>query len=161
MLTREQIAEKITQMGAGAATKWNTIAVSAMAGNEQAKAACFELAEVADTDERSMLIYYNIMSAAVNCMTYGERMQGADECEQALNALHNPQNDANKYLGNRLASLRKSAGMTQKELSKKSGVTLITLQKLENGANNLLRARTETTLALASALNVSVAELVQ
>lgn len=53
MLTREQIAEKITKMGAGAATKWNTIAVSAMAGNEQAKSACVELEEVADTDERT------------------------------------------------------------------------------------------------------------
>lgn len=70
-------------------------------------------------------------------------------------------NDANKYLSNRLAALRKAAGMTQVELATKAGVSLSSLQKLENGSNSMLNALTKTTVALSSALGVTVNELVR
>lgn len=71
-------------------------------------------------------------------------------------------NSAEKvYLGQRLASARREAGLTQKQLSSQAGLPIVTLQKLENGANNLLWARTETTLALSKVLGTTVEELVK
>lgn len=87
--------------------------------------------------------------------------QGLAESRQALNAKHDPTNDASKYLSNRLAALRKAAGMTQVELAAKAGVSLSSLQKLENGSNSMLNALTRTTVALSSALGVTVNELVR
>ncbi len=74
---------------------------------------------------------------------------------------NDPTNDANKYLSNRLTALRKAAGMTQVELAAKAGVSLSSLQKLENGSNSMLNALTKTTVALSSALGVTVNELVR
>lgn len=60
-----------------------------------------------------------------------------------------------------IGSLRRKRGLTQEQLSEKSGVKLSTLQKLENGANNIKQARVETVNALAHALNVSMDELLK
>ena len=68
--------------------------------------------------------------------------------------------DANEPLANRLKWIRKEKGMTQNQLACKSGVQLVTLQKLENGTSSLLRARVETATALARELGVTVEELV-
>ena len=62
-------------------------------------------------------------------------------------------------LATRLASLRRAAGLTQDDLSRRSGVKLSTLQKLEQGGD-LLAAKTGTVLALARALGMSVEEVV-
>ena len=60
------------------------------------------------------------------------------------------------HLANRLGSLRRAAGMTQQQLALKSGVAITTLQKLENGTNRVLGARTEIVLKLAKALGTTV-----
>lgn len=161
MLEREKIIEKIAAQGLGAGVKWETIAYSAMCGNEAAQTACLELAEAINDTPRTMAIYWQVASAAWLCQTDGEHAQGLAESMQALNAKHDPTNDADKYLSNRLAALRKAAGMTQLELAAKAGVSLSSLQKLENGSNSMLNALTRTTVALSSALGVTVNELVR
>ena len=161
MLGEDKLIEKITAQGKGAGVKWETIAYSAMCGNEAAQAACLELAEAVNDKPRTMAIYWQVSRAAWLCQTEGEHVQGLAESMQALNAKHDPTNDAGKYLSNRLAALRKAAGMTQVELAAKAGVSLSSLQKLENGSNSMLNALTKTTVALSSALGVTVNELVR
>lgn len=56
----------------------------------------------------------------------------------------------------RLRELRKSKGMTQEELSDKSGVTRTTIWKLETGEEEV--STTKTLLSLAKALDCSVGD---
>lgn len=153
---REELMAKIKAEGIGAGEKWMTIAGSAMAGNKAAKAEC---ARLLGRDVENMGDYWQIMSAARETMTDGEMAMVAGEAQQALTAGKNAINDADEYLANRLGTLRREHGLTQQELSRRSGVGLSTLQKLENGANRLLGARTEIVLRLAKALDVTVETL--
>lgn len=57
----------------------------------------------------------------------------------------------------RIRELRESIGMTQTELSEKSGVTRTTIWKLENGDDEI--TTTKTLIKIAEALNVSVDKL--
>lgn len=57
----------------------------------------------------------------------------------------------------KIRELRESIGMTQTELSKKSGITRTTIWKLENGDDEI--TTTKTLVKIAEALNVSVDEL--
>lgn len=66
----------------------------------------------------------------------------------------------NKVHG-RLQELRKEKGWSQSDLSEKSGVKLTTIQKLERGYNNILKARFDTLYALAKTFGVSVEYLVR
>ena len=154
---REELIKKIKAEGIGAGKKWMTIAGSATAGNQAAKAEC---ARLLGRDVENMGDYWQIMSAAREVMTPGEMNMIAGEAQQALNAGKSAVNDADAYLANRLGTLRRERGLTQQQLSVKSGVGLSTLQKLENGANRLLGARTEIVLRIAKALGVTVEELV-
>lgn len=153
---REELKAKIKDDGVGAGKKWMVIAGSATAGNQAAKAEC---ARLLGRDAENLGDYWQIMSAARELMTPGEMNQFACETQQALNAGKNPINDADEYLANRLGTLRRERGLTQQQLSIKSGVGLSTLQKLENGANRLLGARAEIVLKLANALNTTVDNL--
>ena len=67
--------------------------------------------------------------------------------------------DTDARLAHKLGDLRRAAGITQAELSLRSGVALTTLQKLESGVNRLLGARTEVVLRLAAALDATVESL--
>ena len=60
----------------------------------------------------------------------------------------------------KLGDLRRAAGLSQQELSEKSGVKLTTLQKLESGVNDLMGAKVGTVLALAKVLDTTVEDLV-
>lgn len=153
---RAEIKEKILAEGQGAPEKWVVTVTSAMSGNQKAKAACEELI---GRPIESMLDLWNIQSAAYDAASKGEQALLNAQAEQNAKAMHDTTNDANAYLANRLASLRKAAGLTQKELAHKANMPIVTIQKLENGANKLLRARTETTLALSRALGITVEEL--
>ena len=154
---RKAIADKIAEQGAGAAVKWNQLSTSAMAGNAAAKAAC---AELLGRPVKSMLDLFNIQYASGDCMTRGEDEAMYTQGMRDLMAGHDVTDDAAPYLANRLAAYRKGAGLTQKELAARAGMPVVTLQKLENGVNSILRARTETTAALAKALGVTVEELI-
>ena len=154
---RNELKAKIEAQGIGAPTRWIELATSAMAGNKAAKAEC---AELLGREVKTMLDLYNIQSAAFDVATPGERRRSESSAIRALNTGHSAKNDANAYLANRLGSIRREKGMTQKGLAKKAGIALVTLQKLENGSNILLHARTETTVALAKALEISVEELI-
>ena len=59
-----------------------------------------------------------------------------------------------------LKEARKNAGLTQEQLSLKSGVKLTTLQKLEHGTNNINGASVETVLRLSRTLGVRIEDLV-
>ena len=60
----------------------------------------------------------------------------------------------------KLQTLRRAAGLSQSDLSFKSGVKLVTLQKLESGQNNIQNARVSVVLPLAKALGTTVENLV-
>lgn len=60
----------------------------------------------------------------------------------------------------KLGDLRRAAGLSQQDLSIKSGVKISTLQKLESGANDLMGAKVGIVLALARALETTVEDLV-
>lgn len=154
---RAELRKKIAEEGAGAGVKWSQISTSAMAGNAEAAAACKALLG----HDAKMIDLYNIMSASYDCMTYGESEAVYAKGERDLKAGHCVAGDAAPYLANRLAALRKAAGLTQKELAARAGMPVVTLQKLENGVNSILRARTETTAALAKALGITIEELIE
>lgn len=154
---KDMIINKIKAMGAGAGTRWIAISAAAMAGDADAKAACSELL---GKDIENMADLYAVQSAAHDAMSAQEQHEDYCRAMQDLHALRDVSRDAKPYLGNKLSSLRRSKGMTQKDLSVLAGVTLVTLQKLENGTNSLLRARTETCLALAKALGITVEQLI-
>ncbi len=59
-----------------------------------------------------------------------------------------------------LKEARKNAGLTQEQLSLKSGVKLTTLQKLEHGTNNINGASVETVIRLSRTLGVGIEDLV-
>ena len=147
----------IRSHGAGAAKRFEALATSASAGNASAKK---ELERLTGKEITSMLDIWEIISAATSLMTKGEIWHMEANAQTALHSGRDAKGDADAYLANRLGSLRKAAGMTQAQLSQASGVNLTTLQKLENGTNRLLGARTEITLRLAKALNITVEDLV-
>jgi transcriptional regulator with XRE-family HTH domain len=60
----------------------------------------------------------------------------------------------------KLGDIRRAAGLSQQELSEKSGVKLTTLQKLESGVNDIMGAKVGTVLALVRALGTTVEDLV-
>lgn len=61
----------------------------------------------------------------------------------------------------KLGDIRRATGLSQQDLSTKSGVKLTTIQKLESGANDLMGAKVGTVLALAKALETTVEDLVK
>ena len=60
----------------------------------------------------------------------------------------------------KLAILRESTGLTQMELSKKSGVMLRHIQRIENYELDILNVSFKTILALSKALNVDLKEFI-
>ena len=69
--------------------------------------------------------------------------------------------DTDLMLKNRLGALRRERGLTQQQLADRSGVKIVTIQKLENGTNRVLGAQTETILRLTAALNTTMDELLK
>ena len=67
--------------------------------------------------------------------------------------------DANKAKESVLRRFRTYYGLTQRQLSEKSGVTLRMIQLYEQGQNDLSKAQAKVVLALARALDCSVEEL--
>lgn len=59
-------------------------------------------------------------------------------------------------IGQRLWELRKSCGLTQKDLAEKLGISFQQLQKYENGSNRLSVSRA---VEIANALNISVTSI--
>lgn len=59
-----------------------------------------------------------------------------------------------------LATVRKFRGLTQQELSDKSGVPLKTLQKYETGENDIKNSRANIVLSLAEALDCNMTNLI-
>lgn len=147
----------IKSQGLNAPKRIITLATSASAGNAAAKT---EIEGIFKFQIKNMLDYWQIIQAASNLMSRIEIKNMESETLQALNAGHSAMHDADAYLANKLGNVRRSAGMTQSQLSQASGVNLTTLQKLENGTNRILGARTEITLKLAKALGVTVEDLV-
>ena len=67
----------------------------------------------------------------------------------------------NKNLPTRLQKRRKDAGLTQKELSERSGVKLRTIQQYEMRAKNINKAAAETLLQFAKTLYCSIEDLLE
>lgn len=61
-------------------------------------------------------------------------------------------------MGNKLKDKRKSKGLTQEELAKKSGVSRGTILALESGKSGVV-TKTSTLVKLASALDSTVADI--
>jgi len=67
----------------------------------------------------------------------------------------------NKYTAAQLQLQRKKCGYSQKELAEKSGVNLRTLQQYELKTKDINKASVQSVLALASALECSIDELLE
>lgn len=61
----------------------------------------------------------------------------------------------------KLKEARERAGLTQKELSERSGVNLRTIQDYEQGRKSINKAQGLTLYRLANALNVTIEELLE
>lgn len=59
----------------------------------------------------------------------------------------------------KLKTLREQVGLTQQELSNKSGVNIQTLRKYEQGTKNINNARLKTILKLAITLNCNISDI--
>lgn len=152
----KRIEALIREQGSGAGPRWAAIATSASAGNQRAIKA---ITELIGHEPESMADIYAVQTAANNAMTGGEQAMEAGMAAAAYNAMANPEPIANPYLNNRLGDLRRAKGMSQAQLAKVSGINLVTIQKLENGTNRLLGARSETVLRLARGLGVTMEEI--
>ena len=67
----------------------------------------------------------------------------------------------NKIKTTRLQQIRKICGLSQKELSEKSGVNLRTLQQYELGTKDINKASAASVYALAKTLNCNVEDLLE
>lgn len=159
-----EIEELIRSQGAGAAVKWEAIAKAAMfTDDEESKKACEGLVGQKLDDIR---YFAAIHSAASYAMTDGEAMALSSRARAEIKATLLPQDAqkrnverAKKYLSNRLKALREDRGLTQREVARVAKIPDITYRKLENGDVNLLHARVDTMLKIASALCVEIEEL--
>lgn len=61
---------------------------------------------------------------------------------------------------NNLKLIRIKAGLTQKELAKKSGVNFRMIQHYEQGDKDIKKAAAETVFKLAKALNCDITDLI-
>lgn len=62
-------------------------------------------------------------------------------------------------MDNPIGHYRRLRGLSQEQLSKKAGISLGNLRKLENGQRKIMCAQLNTILPLARALGVTVEEL--
>lgn len=153
-----RLAELIRQDGPGAGMRWTQISGGAMAGDEAAKTEC---AQLLGRRIGSQLDLFNIMRAAMEAATHGERHEIADSAAQSVNVMADPARQARDYLANRLGSLRRERGLSQSQMARISGVPITTIQKLENGTNAIMGAKTDTTVRLARALGITVEDLIK
>lgn len=162
----KELTGKIVSEGAGAGKKWMDIATAAMQNNERARALCEELM---GRPFRNLNDYSAIQSAAIDCMTEGERAADYNETERVLNAIASVSGPASAaglavnidgYVANKLAAMRKTSGLTQKELAAKAGIPLLMYQRYENGTKSFIRANTLYTARIARALGVTVEQLI-
>lgn len=153
---KQKIMEAIKAEGIGAPAKWSAIATSAMSGNQEAISA---IEELLGKRPKTVLDLYMVGDVAAKLMTPTQLRTEHDNAKQMLAASANPKPLANKYLGNRLGKMRKERGYTQDQLAKACGMPIVTLQKLENGTNNIVRARTDYTYALCKALDCTIEDL--
>ena len=154
-MTREEILTRINGEGAGAGNKWMHIASAAMAGDATCKELCAQLIGEPVTNLGQL---FNVQCAARDAMTSGELGSMADMAREELNAGKIAK--ADEYVQNKLASIRKQRGLTQKELAAKAGIPLLMCQRYENGAKSFLKANAIYTVRIARALGVSVEDLV-
>ena len=61
----------------------------------------------------------------------------------------------------KLQTVRKASGMSQRELSEKSGVSLRSIQQYEQRAKDINKAATDSLLSLAKALGCRVEDLIE
>ena len=66
-----------------------------------------------------------------------------------------------KYPERNLQRIRRSINLSQRELSERSGVSIRTIQELEQGRKDINRAGIDTLMPLAAALSVDVESLVE
>ena len=64
-------------------------------------------------------------------------------------------------MNNRLAALRTSAGLTQIELSEKSGIHQVTIARLESGTRSLNNTAMATGYKLAKAIGCNMEDLIE
>lgn len=58
-----------------------------------------------------------------------------------------------------LQRIRKESNLSMKQLAEFSGVSLLTIQKLESGSTEITQAKLETLIKIANALDVKVVDL--
>ena len=67
---------------------------------------------------------------------------------------------ADTILANRLAALRRAAGLTQQQLADRVGMPVYSLRNLEQGQRSISGAAAGTVLAIAQALDTTVEALI-
>lgn len=149
------IAEKVKSEGTGATQYWTEIATSASAGSEPAKA---KIEELLGRKIESLNDIYDVTRVCRALSSLPDLVEDAHIAKMLVGT--DASHSADQYLANHIAEIRRLKGMTQKELSKKSGIPLVTLQKLEHYPERALGAQYNTILRLAKALDVTTEELV-
>ena len=66
-----------------------------------------------------------------------------------------------KNIATKLQTVRKAVGLSQKELSEKSGVTLRMIQQYEQRQKNINKAQVQYLIALSKALCCEISDLVE
>lgn len=89
---------------------------------------------------------------------YPECSKQDGSCESC--AFTNYGRDCRNNPVNKLAYYRTLKGMTQKDLSEKSGVNIRQIQRIENNTSDMGNVTLQNALALADALSVDVKELI-
>lgn len=63
-------------------------------------------------------------------------------------------------MGEALKMMREARGLTQKQLAKKTGISVRVIQNLEQGARDINKASVETVLRLSEALGCDVYDII-
>lgn len=112
-----------------------------------------------EIDVSSMADYYIIQREAYNSMSESAQIHVDNETKMALE--YNPPLHPNpEKVFNKLAILRINAGLTQKELSIRSGVNIRQIQRYESSSSDTGNMTLKNAIAISEALECDVKSLV-
>lgn len=149
------LAEKVKEEGVGATRYWTEIATSASAGSKPARE---KIEELLGRKVENLGDIYDVTRVCRALTSLPDMMEEGHIAKSLVGS--DASHSADQYLANHIAEIRRLKGMTQKDLARKSGVTLTTLQKLEHYPERALGAQYSTILRLAKAMDVHAEELV-
>lgn len=152
----EKLSQKLAQLTDAEKTAIIDYATLGMQGNKESKSILIKV--LGEINISSIADYDMILSKAYESMSASAQDHADSETQRALE--YNPPLQLNpKKVFNKLAILRINAGLTQRELSEKSGINIRQIQRYEGSSSDTGNMTLKNALALSEALGCDVKDL--